>query len=309
MRKFYMFAGSLKEIPDPEKPCWIDILQSDEEDYAFLTESLKIPDSFIEDIMDNDELSRTESEGEWMLTILRIPIRTGKKDGAPYVTVPLGIICNNDYVITICNHRCDFLYYLMDRMRKKKDIPQCHLDLIFKIIYTSTSWFLLYLREINKNLERSEAELERSIRNEALFHLRNIQKSLVYFNTSIKGNMVTLDRLGEIYQETDSFNNDLMQDVLIEIKQAENTVKIYSDILTATMDTFTSIISNNLNVIMKRMTGFSIALMLPTLVASFYGMNVSNGAPDNVWSFVVIVCASMFLSVISIILFKKIKWF
>lgn len=120
----------------------------------------------------------------------------------------------------------------------------------------------------------AEKELEQSIRNEDLLRLMNLQKTLVYFNTSIRGNEVMVGKLQNIFNEKDYQNPELTDDVLIELKQAHNMVNIYSDILTGTMDAFASIISNNVNTIMKRMTSLSIILMVPTLIASFYGMNV-----------------------------------
>jgi len=130
------------------------------------------------------------------------------------------------------------------------------------------------LKQINIDITAAEKELERSIRNEDLLRLMKLQKTLVYFNTSIRGNEVMIGKLKTIFQDTDYLDEELVEDVIIELKQAFNTVNIYSDILTGTMDAFASIISNNVNAIMKRMTSLSITLMIPTLIASFYGMNV-----------------------------------
>lgn len=145
----------------------------------------------------------------------------------------------------------------------------------------ATDWFLKYLRQINSEVESDEKELRKSITNADLIQLRDLQKTLVYFNTSIRGNQVMTDRLSSLYQEKELLDVDLLEDLVIELKQAFNTVSVYTEILNATMDSYSSIISNNLNVIMKRKTSFSIALMIPTLVASFYGMNVINHAENS----------------------------
>lgn len=150
--------------------------------------------------------------------------------------------------------------------------------------------------------------MERSIRNEDLLRLMNLQKSLVYFNTSIRGNEVMIGKLQNIFNEKDYQNTELTEDVLIELKQAHNQVNIYSDILTGTMDAFASIISNNVNTIMKRMTSLSIVLMVPTLIASFYGMNVDIHIEGLPHAFALIVCFSIFLSATAL-LFPEIKWF
>lgn len=135
------------------------------------------------------------------------------------------------------------------------------------------------------------------------------QKTLVYFNTSIRGNEVMIGKLRTIFQDTDYLDTELVEDVIIELKQALNTVNIYSDILTGTMDAFASIISNNVNTIMKRMTSLSIVLMLPTLIASFYGMNVDIHLEEVPFAFSLIVLFSIGLSTLAFVIFRKIKWF
>jgi magnesium transporter len=162
---------------------------------------------------------------------------------------------------------------------------------------------------LEENLTEIKKELGRSIRNEDLLRLMKLQKTLVYFNTSIRGNEVMVGKLQSIFQEKDYQNRDLVEDVVIELKQAYNTVNIYSDILTGTMDAFASIISNNVNTIMKRMTSISIILMVPTLIASFYGMNVDVHVDALPHAFSFIILASITLSALAFVIFRKIKWF
>jgi magnesium transporter len=178
-----------------------------------------------------------------------------------------------------------------------------------RLIYSSAVWFLKYLKQINLDINAAEKELERSIRNEDLLRLMRLQKTLVYFNTSIRGNEVMIGKLQTIFQETGFLDKELVDDVITELKQALNTVNIYSDILTGTMDAFASIISNNVNAIMKRMTSVSITLMLPTLIASFYGMNVDVHIDEMPHAFAIIVLFSIALSALSFVIFRKIKWF
>ena len=136
-----------------------------------------------------------------------------------------------------------------------------------------------------------------------------LQKTLVYFNTSIRGNEVMLSKLQSIFQEPMYMDAELVEDVETELKQAHLTVNIYSDILTGTMDAFASIISNNVNAIMKRMTSLSITLMIPTLIASFYGMNVDIHLEEVPYAFALIILCSVVLSTLAFIIFRKIKWF
>ena len=197
----------------------------------------------------------------------------------------------------------------IEHTRKKSVLVRNKLDLIFRLIYSSAVWFLKYLKQINVDVTAAEKELEKSIKNEDLLRLMKLQKTLVYFNTSIRGNEVLIGKLKTIFSDTDYLDADLVEDVVIELKQAYNTVNIYSDILTGTMDAFASIISNNVNVIMKRMTSLSITPMIPTLIASFYGMNVDIHLEEMPHAFAWIVIASVVLSGLSFVLFKKIKWF
>ena len=247
---------------------WVNVVCPDSSDFKFLTETLKVPESFLNDIADTDERPRTETEGNWLL----IP---------------------------------DFI----EHTRRKGIEVRNKLDLIFRLIYSSAVWFLKYLKQINIDITAAEKELERSIRNEDLLRLMKLQKTLVYFNTSIRGNEVMIGKLKTIFQDTDYLDEELVEDVIIELKQAFNTVNIYSDILTGTMDAFASIISNNVNAIMKRMTSLSITLMIPTLIASFYGMNVDIHLEEMPHAFLLIILVSVFLSALSFVIFRKIKWF
>jgi magnesium transporter len=199
----------------------------------------------------------------------------------------------------------DFIQHIC---RKSINIPNKY-ELILRIIYSSAVWFLKYLKQINNDVTSAEKELERSIRNEDLLRLMKLQKTLVYFNTSIRGNEIMIGKLKSIFQEPEYLDEELMEDVITELRQAYNTVNIYSDILTGTMDAFASIISNNVNTIMKRMTSISIILMVPTLIASFYGMNVDIHLDTIPHAFAIIVLSSVFLSALAFVIFKRIKWF
>ena len=183
------------------------------------------------------------------------------------------------------------------------------LTLILRIIYSSAVWFLKYLKQINNDVATAEKELEKSIRNEDLLQLMKLQKTLVYFNTSIRGNEVMIGRLKNIFQDTDYLDLELLEDVVIELKQAYNTVNIYSDILTGTMDAFASIISNNVNAIMKRMwKSFQVYIHVHT-VETGYQRRYHQGNGKACHAFVFIVLLSAILSAVTFIWFRKIKWF
>jgi magnesium transporter len=310
MRK-YLFCESngFAEIDEWKPNCWVDVECPNEDDFNFLKQKLKVPESFLNDIADTDERPRNDTDDDWLLTILRIPIPSETQKGGPFITVPIGIITNDDIVVSVCYYNSELLSDFIQHTRRKGLVVRNKLDLILRLIYSSAVWFLKYLKQINNDVTDAEKALEQSIRNEDLLQLMKLQKTLVYFNTSIRGNEVMITRLKTIFQSTDYLDNDLIEDAIIELKQAQNTVNIYSDILTGTMDAFASIINNNVNTIMKRMTSFSIILMLPTLIASFYGMNVGIHIADNPHAFSMIVLFSVGCSALTFILFRKIKWF
>ncbi|MCE2616930.1 MAG: magnesium transporter CorA family protein [Phocaeicola sp.] len=309
MRKFLNCEETgYREINQWKEGCWVDVEIPNDDDFKFMVEDLHVPEDFLEDIADPDERSRTDSEGEWMLTIIRVPFRQDD-DNHPYSTIPLGILCNDKNIVTVCYKQTEMINDFILHTQRKSIFITNRFELILRLLFSSTVWFQKYLKQINNKVNAAENELEKSIRNEDLLQLRNLQKALVYFNTSIRGNEVLIGRLESLFQSKNYQNKDLTEDVQIELKQAYNTVNIYSDILTGTMDAFASIISNNVNTIMKRMTSISITLMLPTLIASFYGMNVEVGIDKVPYAFVIIVCFSIALGILAFIIFRKIKWF
>lgn len=308
MRKYLYSENGFVEKAEWKPNCWVNVECPDDNDFQFLTQELKVPESFLEDIADTDERPRTETEGNWLLTILRIPMQSNQH-GIPFITVPIGIITNNDIIVSVCYHHTELIPDFIQHTRRKGIVVDNKLTLILRIIYSSAVWFLKYLKQINNEVAHAEKALEKSIRNEDLLRLMKLEKSMVYFNTSIRGNEVMLSKLQSIFQEPAYMDNELVEDVETELKQAHLTVNIYSDILTGTMDAFASIISNNVNTIMKRMTSISIILMVPTLIASFYGMNVPIYGENMPHGFAIIVMVSITLSALSFFIFRKIKWF
>ena len=308
MRKYLFCEAGFIEKPNWLPNCWVNVECPTPDDFDFLENELNVPAAFLHDIADTDERPRIDSEGNWLLTILRIPIFV-KDNNITYTTVPIGIITNNEIIISVWHPSTamipDFIEYTR---RKGINVPNRY-ELILRLIYSSSVWFLKYLKQINNEVSTAEKELQQSIRNEDLLRLMNLQKCLVYFNTSIRGNEVMIRKLPKIFNEKDYQSPELLEDVMIELKQAQNMVNIYSDILTGTMDAFASIISNNVNTIMKRMTSLSIVLMVPTLIASFYGMNVDIHIEELPHAFSLIVCFSVLLSALAFIVFRKIKWF
>lgn len=287
---------------------WINVECPTPQDIRYLTQELNVPESFLNDIADTDERPRIEYEGNWLLTIIRIPVQS-QEQGIPFTTVPLGIITNNEIIVSVCYFQTELIADFI-RYTCRKEVSVHHkYDLILRLIHSSAVWFLKYLKQINNEVAQAEKALEKSIRNEDLLRIMKLEKSMVFFNTSIRGNEVMLAKLQNIFQEPIYMDKELVEDVETELKQAHITVNIYSDILTGTMDAFASIISNNVNTIMKRMTSISIILMVPTLIASFYGMNVPVYGENLPHGFAFIVLLSILLAGLAFFIFRKIKWF
>lgn len=308
MRKFlYCEAGFVEKeqwIPNS----WINVECPTKDDIQYLIDEFQVPESFLNDIADTDERPRIEYEGNWLLTIIRIPVKNPDQD-VPFTTIPMGIITNNEIIISVCYRQSELIPDFIRYTRRKEVFVRHKYDLILRLIHSSAVWFLKYLKQINNEVAHAEKALEKSIRNEDLLRLMKLEKSMVFFNTSIRGNEVMLTKLQSIFQEPMYMDKELLEDVETELKQAHLTVNIYSDILTGTMDAFASIISNNVNTIMKRMTSISIILMVPTLIASFFGMNVPIYGENMPHGFAMIVFVSITLSALSFFVFRKIKWF
>ncbi len=307
MRTYLSLEAGLSQLEQYTPKCWINIEFPDEDDLHFLTEELGVPSEFLADIADVDERPRTEKEDDWQLTILRIPLESNIQ-GLPYMTVPVGVITGKETTITVCYRKSQLIPDFISHIRRKSISITSQADFITRMIYSSAVWFLKYLKLIYLEINRAEKELEESVRNEDLMRIMRLQKSLVYFSTSIRGNEAMLGRL-RTATRAGEIDPDLVEDVSIELRQAYNTINIYTDICNSTMDALGSIISNNVNTIMKRMTSLQIVLTIPTMIASFYGMNVDVYIAGWHYSFVAIMIISVIISAIAFVLFKRIKWF
>lgn len=307
MRTFLKNGVGLIPSPNWEPNCWINIENPTEKDKHYLLNELHVPLAFYNDIEDVDERPRIETENGWYLILLRIPIKNADKN-LPFSTIPLGIVFKDDVFVSITFQSTeiisDFISYTQKKIIQKKN----NFDLVLRILLSSSVWFLKYLKQINQEIKLAEKQLEKSIKNEDLQTLLQIEKCLVFFTTSLKGNDILIHRLKNLKDHNGTFDPELIEDVDIELRQAQETTNIYSDILSGMMDAYASVISNNLNVIMKLLTSISIILMIPTLIASLYGMNVPNGLQDNHLGFWIILLVSFLLSAIGIVIFKKNKW-
>lgn len=295
MKTYWNFNGNLNAISEWQPNCWIQVTCPTEQDQQELQERFQIPDYFLSDIADTDERARYEYDDGWMLIILRIPYVKEVRSRTPYTTVPLGIIHKRDVTITVCNFETNMMIDFVSYQQKRGEGFTDYVDMIFRLFLSSAVWYLKRLKQINALIEKSKKNLDKEVNNESLIGLSRLQDSLTYFVTSIRGNENLLAKL-KFKLQVDEVDADLIEDVNIEMSQARETTSIYSDILESTMDTYSSIINNNMNTVMRTLTSVSIIMMLPTLVSSLFGMNLINGMEDSPLGFPLALLISVIVS-------------
>lgn len=295
MKTYWNTIGGVSAIEEWQSNCWIQVTCPTEEDQQMLEDRFKIPDYFLSDISDADERARYEYDDGWMLIILRIPYVKEIRSRTPYTTVPLGIIHKRDVTITVCYFETNMMIDFVTYQQKRGEGFTDYVDMIFRLFLSSAVWYLKRLKQINSLIEKAKRNLDREVNNESLIGLSRLQDSLTYFITSIRGNETLLSKL-KFKLQIDELDADLIEDVNIEITQARETTSIYSDILESTMDTYSSIINNNMNTVIRTLTSVSILMMFPTLIASLFGMNLINGMENSPYGFVIAMVLSICIS-------------
>lgn len=282
--------GKIVETEETEPGCWIALTDPSETEISDIEEDLHIDRDYIRAALDEEEPSRIETDDGVTLIVVDYPV--AEQDSDPdrtllYSTTPMSLIITDKNVITVSAKQ----NVVLDEIAKgvvKGVRPDLRTRFVFTVLLRIAARYLQYLKQIDKLSGYVETKMYRSMKNKELIQLQGLEKSLVYFSTSLKANEAVLEKLMrgrflKLYEE----DQDLLDDVMIEVKQAIEMTSIYSNILNGTMDTFASIISNNLNIIMKRMTTITIILTMPTIVFSFYGMNLNENAAGlpiaNVW--------------------------
>ena len=291
--------GGLKETPEFSSSCWINLVEpSTTELEAVLTHS-SVPRDFLTDPLDVGERPRFDWEDDATLLIVHVPMPVDDDEVSPYRTVPLGIILIGETVITVCSAKTPVTAAFLDQIRRVCP-PSDRYRFAFRLLWHAGVLFLRYINDIHSRTSMLEDELHESISNEALLKMFQIEKTLVYFTTSLKADTIALARANTARQlPLTEDDRDYLEDAMVEYQQALETATIHSNILNGTLDTFASLINNNLNQVMKYLTVTTIFLAVPTLVASIYGMNLTTlpfmGHPH---SFGIVMGISAFLAVI-----------
>ncbi|NPB09033.1 MAG: magnesium transporter CorA family protein [Thermodesulfobacteria bacterium] len=311
LRIYQSQNGVLALAPRIERHCWVCLTSPTDEELRYVQEELKIFPDFLRYPLDEEETPRIELEEDQLLIILRVPDPRHEEGFIRYETIPIGIILTEEAIVTVClkeNPVFDDFLIAVNKVRHfSLERPVLFL---FHFFFCIANLYLRYLRLIDKLITEYESELYRSMRNKELLKLLNIEKSLVYFNTALRANDIVLTRLqtGRFLRLTED-DLEMLEDIQIENRQAIEMAKIFSDILTGTMDAYASVISNNLNIVMKFLTAVTIVLMLPNLVASIYGMNIPLPLQNSPHAFVILMGLSFFLSGVVVALFIKKRLF
>jgi magnesium transporter len=302
-----MINSGLLPLTSYDKGSIINVTEPDEKELNILRTTFSVPDDFIQDVIDIDERSRTEIDEGKLYIIYRIPVRN-INNGVPFSTVPLGIVLSKDYMITICSRNCEVLNDCFSRSRKHAELNN-YFELILHIFIRTTFFYHKYLKQINIETNQIEQDLVRSTRNKELHKLLKMEKCLVYFTTSLRSNDLLIAKLrSSKFITLNEYSSDLFDEAMVENKQAIEMANIYSDIQSGMMDAFASVISNNLNIVLKTLTIITIMLMIPTLIASFFGMNVPNFMESSKFAFAGILVVSTLITVTAVLLFRRKKW-
>ncbi len=281
MLEFYKtFDNITKRIEQPEPGCWINAVAPTQEEVDYLINHIGVLPEFIKSSLDEEESSHIDYDDDENQTLVIIDYPSAEEDDKfdentlLYTTLPLGVVIMKGYVITICLYE-NLSIEDMANGRIKGMNTDMKTRFLLLLLLRISQRYLIYLRQIDRISSRTEQKLHQSMRNQELIQMLGLEKSLVYFSTSLKTDEVTLNkimrgRLIKLYEE----DQDLLEDVLIEVHQAIEMCNIYSNILSGTMDAFASVISNNLNIVMKVLTVITIVMAIPNIIFSFFGMNV-----------------------------------
>ena len=298
----------LIRLPEPIKGCWINVIDPSPDEIAQI-HALGVPHDYITYPLDLDERARTERENGELLIVLRIPFFQGASADIPYTTIPLGLILTDQYIITVCKMENEILKEFVNG-RARDLVTSKRLRFILRLLLYTATKYLVHLREITKVVDALEDQLQLSTRNKEVLELLKYQKSLTLFTTALKSNELMMERLQRSQLlRTYPEDEDLLEDVLTENQQAIEMTNITSNILSSMMDAFASIISNNLNAVMKFLAAITIVLSFPPMVYAFFGMNVHLPFELNSMAFIFILLISVGISLLAVYLFWKRDWF
>ncbi|WP_066506400.1 magnesium transporter CorA family protein [Abyssisolibacter fermentans] len=295
----------LVEINEFEEKCWINLTNPTTKEIEKVATELNVDIDFLKAPLDDEESSRIEIENDQIFILVDIPVAEKEEGSYVYYTLPLGIILVGKYIITICLKENYIIEQFIDN-KIKSFYTYKRNRFLLQLLFRISSRYLIYLKQVDKMSSNIQRKLHKSMKNKELIQLLDLEKSLVYFSTSLKANEIVLEKIlklevVKLYPD----DQDLLEDVIIENKQAIEMATIYSNILSGMMDAFASVISNNLNIVMKILTSITIIMAIPTMFASFFGMNVSLPMQNSPYAFIAIVGTSIVFCLITYVFLLK----
>ncbi|MDO5039643.1 magnesium transporter CorA family protein [Clostridium sp.] len=298
---------NLKQLDNIEQGSWINIVAPSDEELILISNKTGISLDFLKSSLDDEETSRIDIEDDVISIIVDIPFTEMEDNSLTYDTYPLSIIHTDKYLITVCLKNSKILTdFINGRIKSFYTFKKSRF--ILQILNRISTYYLLYLRQIDKKSLMIEKRLHKSMKNRELIQLHSLEKSLVYFSTSLKANEITLEKMLKlnIIQKYEA-DKDVLEDVIVENKQAIEMTEIYSNILASTMDFFASVISNNLNIVMKVLASVTILMAIPTIIGGIFGMNVWLPiSPNDPSGFYIIMFMTIFICAIAAwILYKN----
>ncbi len=308
---YYSDNGKLTQTDKIVPGAWVNLFAPGEEELNFVCEQLNTDAALLRAALDEEERSRIDFEDAHMLILVDTPIIENKKDkghGVVYSTLPFGIILTEENIITICLKESALSLSFSGGFVKNFNTKKRN-RMTLQLLHRNSTLFLNHLREVDKESQRVENELHLSMKNKELIQMLGLEKSLVYFSTSLKGNEIVLEKLLRMeFVKNYPDDTELLEDVIIENKQAIEMSNIYRNILSGTMDAFASIISNNLNMVMKLLAALTIILTVPTIVFGLFGTNVILPFQSSSFGFYIVIGIAILLTVFSVAIMKIKKW-
>lgn len=300
--------GRIEPVPQREDGCWVNVIAPDEDEFNALIHVYGVEPEFLRAALDEEESAHVDNEGGQTLVVIDVPCVEKQEENILYFTMPMGIIITERDLITVSLRENPVLMEFSGGLVKNVHTGR-KTQFVLYMMLRMASRYLQYLKQIDKHTNYLESLLRKSMKNKELIQLLDLQKSLVYFQTSLKSDEVTMEKiLRGRYLKLYDEDQELLEDVLIEIKQAIEMSNIYLSILSGTMDAFASVISNNLNIVMKVLTSITIVMAIPTMIFSYYGMNIGDGRnllPLSGSIFYPLIIAVVLTGVVGIILYKK----
>ncbi len=311
MKDIYVMKSkerTLEAVSSPSPGCWINLENPSDKEIEETAAATGIPEDMLKAALDEEERAHIETDDGCTLILVDIPVMSGDKDWYVYSTLPLAMVYNDNYFVTVCLRDTAVLGDFLNQRVRNFDVNK-RTRFVYQILYVNAIKFLGYLKQIDKTSSRVQQHLHRSMKNKELIQLLDLEKALVYFSTSLNSNQIVIDRLKTLstLKHFDD-DNDIIDDVIVENKQAIEMATIYRDIMGGTMDAFASVISNNQNIVMKLLTALTILLTIPTVIASLWGMNVHvpfESLPGYAGFFIILGIIAAILVPVTVIMIRK----